>query len=54
MLTKNVCPPIGRPLIHVRRKSVQKYFKKQEIKREAKIYCEVLYNLGVLKIIILV
>lgn len=43
--TRNVCHCIGRPLIDVRRKSIQEYFNKQGIKREAKIYCEVLYNL---------
>jgi hypothetical protein len=45
MWTKNVCHSIGRPLIDVRRKSIQKYFNKQGIKGEAKIRCEVLYNL---------
>jgi tRNA(Ile)-lysidine synthase TilS/MesJ len=42
---QNVCHSIGRPLINVRRKSIQEYFNEQGIKREAKIYCEVLYNL---------
>jgi hypothetical protein len=45
MWTKNVSHSIGRLLIDVRRKSIQEYFNKQGIKREEKIYSEVLYNL---------